>query len=146
MQRTLFAANELVCPGTRYRLDPPDASSDASLAHDLEEANLGRVAHVSSAAELHGKSGNLHDTHDIAVFLTEQRHRAGIARVLIGHLVGRDRDRLPDLPVHQRLDLFQTLALHRAVMSKVETQPLGCDERSRLVNRLAKNLAQRRMQ
>src|SRR5207237_2021808 len=57
-----------------------------------------------------------------------------------------DRNGAPDFLIHERFDLLETLALHGAVMSKVESQPLRRDERARLMDRLTKNLPERRMQ
>ena len=53
MQRLLLAAHELVRAGPGHRLDAAHAGRDAGLAHDLEEADLRRVAHVRAAAQLH---------------------------------------------------------------------------------------------
>ena len=52
-------------------LDTTHAGSNSGFAHDLEERDFRRVAHVGAAAQLAGDPRNRYDAHDVAVFLTE---------------------------------------------------------------------------
>jgi hypothetical protein len=83
---------------------------------------------VRAAAQLHRDSVDVHDAHDIAVLLTEQRHRALRPRLWIRHLSGRDRRSLENLLVHDGFDLLQLLRGDRAVMGEIEAQAIRRDE------------------
>ena len=54
-----------------HRFDATNAGGDASLADDLEDANLGRVPNVRAATELHADTGDRHDAHDVAILFGE---------------------------------------------------------------------------
>ncbi len=76
--------------GPGDRLDAPHVRRAGALRDELEDADLGRRAHVRAAAQLARvvAVADLHHPHDVAVLLAEQRRRAERAR-----LVERRRDR-----------------------------------------------------
>ena len=103
-------------------------------------------AHVRAAAQLHAEAGHRDDAHLVAVFLAEERHRAGGDRLLRRLHVGLHGRVLQHLLVDDPLDLEELLAREGAEVDEVEAQAIGRDERSRLLHVRAEHLAQRGME
>ena len=73
---------------TRHSLDTAHACGHGGLGDDLEETDLTRVVHVSTAAQLDGAATHAHHAHGLAVLLTEQSHSAqslGLVDAHLGH-------------------------------------------------------------
>ena len=86
------------------------------------------------------------DADAVAVFLAEQRHRAGGDRFFRRSHVGLHRRVAVDLLVDDALDVVELLARDRLEVHEVEAQPIGRDERAGLLDVRAEHLAQRRVQ
>src|SRR5215218_5694439 len=63
----------------------------------------------------------------LAIALTEQADRAGVARLGHTHLSVTDRQIALDLTIDQRLDLGQLLGAELLGVREIEAQPLGGD-------------------
>ena len=70
----------------------------------------------------------------------------GLDRFLRRAHLGRHRRVAVDLRVDDPLDAVDLLARHRLKVHEVEAQPIGRDQRSRLLHVRAEHLAQRRVQ
>ena len=68
------------------RLDAAHTGCDRALTRDAERTDLCGVVHVRAAAELHGLAAHVHDAHNVAVLLAEERRGTGGLRLLHGHL------------------------------------------------------------
>src|SRR5580698_1350637 len=66
------------------RFDATDAGRDAAFADYLEEADVASTFDVGATAQLARRTDVKH-TNLVAVFLTEQRHRAALDRVVVFH-------------------------------------------------------------
>ena len=130
------------------RLDPAHVGGAGGLLGDLEDADLGRRAHVGAAAQLARPvaAADLDHAHDVAVLLAEQRHRAEV----LG-LVERGRERahglvLEDHRVDAVLDPAAVLVAQRRAVGEVEAQLVRADVGARLAHVGAEALAQRGVQ
>ena len=85
---------------TGDRLDPADARRDGAFLLDLEHTDLRTVVDMGTAAEFLAEIADLNDTHDIAVLLTEERHRAFLLCLIDRHLGAGHRDALEDDIIH----------------------------------------------
>ena len=113
---------------------------------DDERADVAGGADVRAAAELHAEAGNRDDADAVAVLLAEERHRAVRDR-LLGRLdLGRHRRVADDLLVDDALDAQELVARDGGDVHEVEAQPVGRDERARLLDVRAEHLPQRRME
>ncbi len=92
------------------------------------------------------KPGHADDAHLVAVFLAEERHRAGRDRLLRRANLGRHRRVPADLLVDDALDAVELVARDRLEVHEVEAQAIGRDERARLLHVRAEHLAQRRVE
>ncbi len=86
------------------------------------------------------------DANAIAVFFAEQRHGAGVERLIEIHDVGVDFDVFQNLFVHELLNFGQLFGIGVGVMRKVETQPIGIDNAAGLLDVRAEHFAQRGVQ
>ena len=101
---------------------------------------------MSAAAQLDAEARNRDDADLVAVLLAEERHRASgdrLLRVLHVRLHGRIAQ---DLFVDDALDLEQLLASDGADVHEVEAQPVGRNQRARLLDVLAQHLSKRGME
>src|SRR5439155_1598107 len=77
---------------------------------------------------------NVHDAHDVAVFLAEQRHGTSRVRVLVRTLTCLDLEVLPHMRIYVGFDGSELLAFDRTVVTNVDAQPFGRDHRPRLTH------------
>ena len=129
------------------RLDAPHVGGARRLAEDVKEADLGSRAHVRTAAQLARvlALADLHHAHDLAVLLSEQRHRAQPLGLL-----ERRRDRAhrivgQDPLVHAVLDIPELLLAQALAVAEVEAELVRADIGARLAHVGADALAQRRL-
>ena len=64
------------------RLNAPHAGGNAALVDDLEQADIARAPHVSSAAQLFAEIRDIDNSNLIAILLAEQRHCARTDRLV----------------------------------------------------------------
>src|SRR6266571_7127883 len=107
-----------------YCLDATLAGSNSGLAHDLEQRDFRRVAHVGATAQLAGDSRNRYHAHDVAVFLGEKMHRTTGDRFVVRLLLERQLHAVEDFAVNQILDLRELLWSEWTVMGKIESQAI----------------------
>ena len=87
------------------------------------------------------------DDADVGVVaLAEDRHRAGLERVLVGHFAGGDGDVVPDAGLDELLDLAELAGFGRVRLGVVEAEVIGRDERAGLSDVVAEDLAQGRVE
>ena len=120
---------------------PGDQADIAGAPHMGAAAQLDRPAERVAAALAHRD-----DAHLVAVFLAEQRARAGGARIVERHQPRGHRRILQHEVVGDVLDLLDLLRRHRLRMREVEAQPVGRDQRALLRDVIAEHLAQRLVQ
>ena len=72
--------NRRAASGPGHRLDAAHVRRARGLGRHVEQADLGRRAHVRAAAQLARDALDLDHPHPVAVLLAEQRHRAERAR------------------------------------------------------------------
>ena len=135
------------------RLDPAHAGRDAGIAsteiRPMSPVRLTCVPPHSSTDQpsvLPDALAHRHHAHLVAVFLAEQRARAGRDGVVDRHQPRGDGRILQHDVVGDVLDLFQFLRRDRLGMREVETQPVGRDQRALLRDVIAEHLAQRLVQ
>src|SRR4051794_15695081 len=100
VQRLLSRAQVLVRAWASECLDATHTTRHTGLAEQHEQTDLRCVAHVRSTAELHRKAWNIHDSHDVAVLLTKERHCTARTRFRVRHLLPLYRMRTPDFAIH----------------------------------------------
>ena len=112
---------DLLAPANRLEralpgkgLDPAHAGGDTGFGLELEQPDVAGAAHVGAAAQLDREVAHPDDTHDVAILVAEERQRAGLERVVVGHLFGRDRGVLADARVDLFLDRRQVALADRA--------------------------------
>ena len=115
-------------------LDAPDSGRNAAFVGDHAEPDVAGAMDVRAAAQFLAEAGDGDHTHFIAVFLAEQRHGAGVERLIEIHDVGRDFDILQDLFVHQLLNFRQLVGIGVGVMREVETQAAGIHDAAGLLD------------
>src|SRR6266542_2873000 len=125
-----------------HRLDPADASADAGIADDPEQADLRRAVHVGAAAQLGGEVTERDDPDVVAVLVAEERDGAAADGVPERLDLGAPLDVGQHLGVDQPLDLVSRALRHRAGVLEVEAQPVGRDQRPGLPDMLAEYLPQ----
>ena len=130
----------------RHRFDAANAGLHAAFGDDLEQADVAHSFDVRAAAELHREAAEAQDANVFLVFLAEQADGAFGNRDVIGKLARLRGRVLAYLLVHQGFDLAQLFGRDRRVVREVETQPIGRHERALLLDMLAKDLPQRRVQ
>ena len=101
---------------------------------------------MGAPAQLHAEVWHGDDPHAVAVFLAEQRHRAGGHRLLGRADLSLDRAIGVDLLVGHPLDLVQLVARERGEVSEVEAQPVRGDQRAGLLDMRAQHPPQGRVQ
>ncbi len=89
------------------------------------------------------KPGNGDHANAIAVFFAEQRHGAGVERLVEIHDVGVDLDVFQNLFVDQLLNFGQLFGIGVGVMRKVEAQAIGIHDAAGLLDVRAEHFAQR---
>ncbi len=107
---------------------------------------------MGAAAQL-GRGGpaiwlvaHAHDPDLVAIFFAEQRHGAGLDRLVASHDPDRGASVLADEVVDLGLDRGALGRAHRLGMAEVEAQPVGGDQRALLGDVVAELAAQRRVQ
>ena len=115
-------------------LDTSYASRYTSLGKDLEAADLGCVLYMGTAAELCGEVSHSYDTDLIAVFLSEERHRACLLCVLQTHNICNDRKCRTDLFIYNSLNFLDLILAHCGEVSEVETESVSCYKGTSLLN------------
>ena len=125
------------------RFHAADARGKRAIGDDLEHADVAGAVDVTAAAKLARPVACGNDAHVIAVLLAKHRHRAALLRLgdrhdRLGHF-----DVLANLLVDQIFDLLDLLLSQRLVIGVIESQPVGSDQRSRLLDRFAENIFQR---
>src|SRR5688572_29050071 len=137
-----------------HRFDAAHAGADRAFADDLEQADVAGAPHMGAAAQLGredlvlvGRLAAHRDDADlVAVFLAEQRHRAGFDRGLRRHQARLHRlvvtDTVVDLALHHR----DVLGAHRLAVTEVEAQAIGRHQRALLRDMRAEPAAQRFVQ
>src|SRR6185312_1152044 len=75
-KQSLAIARCLVGPSTGDRFDAANSCRYSRFADYAEQSDPGGISNVSPAAQLSRQRGNVDHTYDVAVLLTEQRHRA----------------------------------------------------------------------
>ena len=101
---------------------------------------------MRAAAQFNRKIAHPHHAHDVAVLVAEERERAGLDRVVVGHLFGRDLGVFADTRVDLLFDRRQVALADRARVREIEAQAIGRDHRARLMDTGAEHVAQRVMQ
>jgi hypothetical protein len=99
-----------------------------------------------TTAELHAEARDADDADLIAVFLSEERHGARRDRLLGRAHFGSDRRVLHNFLVDDPLDAIALVIGHGLKVHEVESQPVGGDERARLLDVRAEDLPERRVQ
>ena len=102
---------------------------------------LDRPAERIAAAVTHRDHAHL-----VAVFLAEQRARAGAAGILERHQPRGHRRVLQHDVIGDVLDPLQLLSRHRLRVREIEAQPVGHHQRALLRHVVAEHLAQRLVQ
>ena len=108
-----------------------------SLGKDLEAADLGGILNVGTAAELCGEVSHSYDTDLIAVFLSEERHRACLLCVLQTHNICNNRKCRADLFIYNILNFLDLILAHCREVSEVETKSVSCHKGTSLLNMCA---------
>ncbi len=98
---------------------------------------------VRAAAQLLAEAGDRNHAHAIAIFFAEQRHGAGVERLVEIHDIGMDFDVFQDLFVDELLNFGQLLGIGVRVMRKVEAQAIGIDDAAGLFDVRSEHLAKR---
>jgi hypothetical protein len=137
------------------RLDAAHPGRHSAFGKDCHEADIAGAPHMGAATQLQrpgpvgagigGRSAHGDHAHLLAVFLAEQRHGAGLHRLLDLHHPGRHLVVLEDDGIGQILDGRHLLCRHRLGVGEVEAQPVGRDQRALLGDVIAQHLAQRSM-
>ena len=102
--------------------------------------------HVRAAAQLERVLAGFEHAHDVAVLVAEERDGARRLGLAFRGLVGADAVVREHLAVREILDLLDLLGRDRVVVAEVEPQPVGRDERTRLLHVRTEHLAQRPVQ
>ena len=91
-------------------LDPAHTARDAGLGGNLEQADVAGPLDVRAAAQFRRELADLEHADAVAVLFAEQRHRAAVDRLVVGHLRRVGRRVAADLLVDPLLDLPQLSA------------------------------------
>ena len=114
----------IVCSNRRsgQSFDSADTCCNTCLRNKFEQSDFSGILYMGTTAELFGEVSHGNDTYFVAVFLTEQSHRAGFLCFLSIHDVGYNRDLLLNLFIYQILNFFQFFRCHSLEVGKVETE------------------------
>ena len=82
-------------------------------------------------------SRHAEDTDFVAIFLAEQRQRAGLDRLVRGHQAGQHRLIGADLGIHIGFDRGDFVGGERLGMRKVEAQPIRSNQTAFLGHMMA---------
>src|SRR5207249_107314 len=145
LELTFELADQRIRSGPRHRLDAAHAGRGARLVREPEQGDLTRAGDMRPATQLDGHARHVHDAHDIAVLLGEERHRPRRDGFLVFHLTRGDGQVRPDVAVHFLLDPGEGRVVHWPVVREVEAQPLRGHDRALLADVGAEHLAQRRV-
>src|SRR6266851_5186140 len=146
LQNPLPAANRFQRTFAGERLDSPNAGRDARLAFELEQADIAGTRDMGSTAEFDREIAHPHNPHTVAVFIAEECQRAGLNRLIVGHLLNRDARVLANPRVDLLFNRCQVACGNRTAMSEVEAQTLRCHQRAGLMHFFADDIAQRIVQ
>ena len=89
---------------------------------------------MSAAAQLGREIAHAEHAHLVAVLLAEERHRAGLDRLVVLHDARAHVVVPADLAVDERLHLADLALGHRLVVREVEARLVGVDERALLLH------------
>ena len=95
---------------------------------------------MRASAELHREARHADDAHDIAVFLREERHGAGLLGFLKAHVRDLDVLALEDDLVDELFDIRELLRRDRLEVREVEAQAVRRDGGAGLVDLVADDL------
>ena len=139
------------------RLDAADAGGNRAFAGHRDQADIAGAADMGAAAQfdrpaervaalLAGALAHRDHADLVAVFLAEQRARAGFAGVIHRHQPRGDLVILQHHIVGDVLDAGEFFRRDRLRMHEVEAQPVRRDQRTALRDVIAEHLAQRLVQ
>ncbi len=115
---------------------------DSGFLDDLELADVADPVDVRAAAEFDREVTETQHAHAIAVFFAEQGGGAGLQRVVEIHDLDVGGGIHADFAIDQPLDLGQLLRAHRTRMGEIETQMVGSDQRTALLDVVTQHLLQ----
>jgi hypothetical protein len=144
-ERAEALLNQVERGAARHRLDAPDARCRRLFARDDERADVGGLGDVRAPAQLvteHLGVADADGADDLAVLLAEQRHRALSNRLLARQVLNLHGIVREDGLVHRAGHDRDLLLRQHPVMREVEAQPVGRDERTRLPDVVAEEIAQ----
>ena len=81
------------------------------------------------------------DANLVAILLAEERHGAGLQRLVDAHHVGAHLVVGENRVIDQPLDLLELLAIDGAIVGEVEAKPRGLDDAAGLLHMRAENIA-----
>ena len=137
--------------GARDGLDAAHSGGGGLFDGDFEDADVAGAADVRAAAKLLAVKaarrrgiGNRHDAHILlGIAVAEEGQRAGSERVVDRGDVGLDLGVEQNFVVHLLLDVAQFGGINRGEVRKIEAQACRLDQRPRLLDVRAENVAQR---
>ena len=143
-QRALLGPDELDGLEAGDGLETPDVRADRRLGHDLERTDVTEPAlHVGAAAELDRVRTGLQHPHGVAVLVAEERDGTQLHRLVLRHLLVRHRGVGQDLAVGEILDRDDLVGRQAFEVAEVESQTIGTDPRTLLLDVRAEHTAQR---
>ena len=125
-------ASSAPCPVAASIRRTPAATPDSasSLKSPISPVRLD----VRAAAQLDREIAHPHHAHEVAVLVAEERERAGLERVVVGHLLDGDVGVLADARVDFLFDRRQVAVADRTLMAKSKRRRSGVDQRARLMD------------
>ena len=112
----------------------------------MERPGLRGIIQMRAAAQLDAVAAHIDHADDIAVFFTKQCGRADFSRFIDWHFTRVDHITGQDGLIDHPFDLADLLGRHGGEMREVKAQAVGFDERARLVDMIAQDVAQRALQ
>src|SRR5690606_20784811 len=119
---------------------------DAALGNDPNQANVAGAMDVGAAAQLGGDLAKFDHAHLFAVGVAKEGQGALGDRIIKAGLEGNALDVLPDVQVDPALDLGELVSAEALRVVEVKAQTLGVDQGAGLLDVLAEDLAQDRVQ
>ena len=129
------------------RFEAANSRRDRAFADNLEQLDVAQRVDMRAAAQLHAViildgAANAQDTHLVAVFFAEQRHRAGGNRFVGSHQPRRDRRVGADLGIHFGFDRGDVVRRQCRGVREIEAQAIGGDQAAFLGDVIAEAMAQ----
>ena len=123
--------------------NPANACRNRGFGHNVEIADFSRIANVCTAAKFarinRAVFFHRYHTHLIAVFFTEQSHRAGLNRVFLRHNHRIDVIILPDSRIDHIFGLLNFFSRNLLRVRDVKTHSVRRNQRAFLRNVFAQN-------